>query len=448
MLPLICLFLLYNANMRPIPSGDSLPTVLGAMSLWLDGTLAVDRFQPFLGTQAHYFHWENGHLYGNYPRMQVAVASPLFWPILLVPNAGKLTPEALAVIGRILEKLAASAIAVLCTWLFYLIALRIAERSIAWWLAAAFAIATPVASTVAQALWSHTLALPFLMGAFLLGLMSRDHRHWAPLVAGSAVLGGVAFMIRPTAGLFFAGMGLAILLARRDWRQVLLFSAVGFLMIWLGINANPGVQGVPSDRSLDVAFGNPFWRGLAGVLLSPGRGLFVYSPVLLLSLPGAWLLWRGYRQEPRGVGFEILMVSTVLCGGIILITAKWYGWPGGYCFGPRLLTFTVPFLLLLTSPAWPRLKDPLSRRIAAGTLVAFSLFVEYVGVFHYPRGHWDFAYDQGSIPHGMFDWSDNPISRSFLAGPATEPYWIVWAYATGGESAARRVMAENGVMVY
>ena len=36
----------------------------------------------------------------------------------------------------------------------------------------------------------------------------------------------------------------------------------------------------------------PLHEGLAGVLVSPSRGLFVYSPVLLFSIVGCLGVWR------------------------------------------------------------------------------------------------------------------------------------------------------------
>ena len=54
------------------------------------------------------------------------------------------------------------------------------------------------------------------------------------------------------------------------------------------------------------AFGAPFWPGLAGLLVSPARGLFVYTPVALFSLLGAaiWLTKPQALADPglSGVG--------------------------------------------------------------------------------------------------------------------------------------------------
>lgn len=76
--------------------------------------------------------------------------------------------------------------------------------------------------------------------------------------------------------------------------------------------------------------------------------------------------------------------------------------------------------------------------------------MNYVRVYHYPRGSWDHLPEPATPrnAHRYFDWKDNPISRAFLAGPATEPYEILAAYLRGGPKAAQRVMEQRGVRVY
>ena len=37
-------------------------------------------------------------------------------------------------------------------------------------------------------------------------------------------------------------------------------------------------------------------RGLKGFLYSPGKGLFFYNPILLLAIPGIFVLWRSHRR--------------------------------------------------------------------------------------------------------------------------------------------------------
>lgn len=76
-------------------------------------------------------------------------------------------------------------------------------------------------------------------------------------------------------------------------------------------------------------------NGLYGLLLSPGKSLFLYSPVLLAAMPGFWRLPR-----PEAALCLLLSVSHVL------LAAALPDWSGDPAWGPRYLVPVVPFLLL------------------------------------------------------------------------------------------------------
>lgn len=85
-------------------------------------------------------------------------------------------------------------------------------------------------------------------------------------------------------------------------------------------------------------FSTPLPVGVFGLLLSPGAGLFVYVPILLLGAFGAVAL---YRKWPR---------IALLVAGLLVVRlglyGQWYGWDGGITFGPRFLVPIVPVLFL------------------------------------------------------------------------------------------------------
>ena len=48
------LTIIYHSNLRPVASGDSLPAALIPFSLWLDGSIALNRFGPWMDRQVPY----------------------------------------------------------------------------------------------------------------------------------------------------------------------------------------------------------------------------------------------------------------------------------------------------------------------------------------------------------------------------------------------------------
>ncbi len=93
--------------------------------------------------------------------------------------------------------------------------------------------------------------------------------------------------------------------------------------------------------------------GLYGTLLSPGRSLFLYSPILTLAIPGALSF---YKREKT---LTIVSVLAVLL--YVFMVASWHSWDGGWSWGSRLLTPIIPILGFLTASAieyaWGRRAD-------------------------------------------------------------------------------------------
>lgn len=93
--------------------------------------------------------------------------------------------------------------------------------------------------------------------------------------------------------------------------------------------------------------------GLYGVLLSPGRSLFLYSPILTLAIPGAWLLYKKDKELALAASITVLLY--------ILVVASWHSWDGGWSWGSRLLTPILPILGFLSASAiesaWNRRGD-------------------------------------------------------------------------------------------
>ena len=80
--------------------------------------------------------------------------------------------------------------------------------------------------------------------------------------------------------------------------------------------------------------------------LSPYRGLFWFSPILLLSPIGIYYLWRD--QNTRTIAFLIVFIAAYY----LLLNSSYYYWNGGWSTGPRHLTPIIPFLCLPLSKVW------------------------------------------------------------------------------------------------
>ncbi|NNE42929.1 MAG: hypothetical protein HKN12_01860 [Gemmatimonadetes bacterium] len=110
-------------------------------------------------------------------------------------------------------------------------------------------------------------------------------------------------------------------------------------------------------------------EGFVGLLLSPGRGFFWFSPVLLLAFPGFRRLWTARRVEAIGIA----LFAGAYVGFLGFVTV----WNGDWTWGPRHLLPIVPVVALAMAPA---LEPGRWRRAVGIPLVAVSVLVQLVGI--------------------------------------------------------------------
>jgi hypothetical protein len=107
-------------------------------------------------------------------------------------------------------------------------------------------------------------------------------------------------------------------------------------------------------------FGPPSWFAAQALTVSPWRGLFVLSPVLLLALPPLFRWPRHRRAELRVIVFMMVF--------FFFVNICFTGFHGGMSAGPRYLIPLLPFLCLGLVPAFARFPR------FTTALAAFSIF--------------------------------------------------------------------------
>jgi hypothetical protein len=85
---------------------------------------------------------------------------------------------------------------------------------------------------------------------------------------------------------------------------------------------------------------------LPALLASPGLGLLVYAPALLVGVAGIW--WFVIRE--RRVAALLAAVALVN----LLFYGLWSGWIGGLAWGPRFLLPITPLLLIPAAEVFSR----------------------------------------------------------------------------------------------
>ena len=447
--PYVLLFLgltvIYHANLRPLDSSDSLPASLIPFSAVLDHSVTLDRFFPWLPQHVWYAPYVtrkvNGHYFSSYPIGGALLVAPLYVPVAWA--AHDWDPGAMVVLGRIAEKFSAAAVAAFSALLLLLLLKRIVSPPWAWVLTLVYALATETWSISSQALWQHGPGNLALIGSFLcleLWEQDRGDTRWLWICGACTAL---AFVIRPTSLVLLPAIVVALLFAKATFLEHLrlLAGPVAGGLVLAAYNEYV-FHRLSGGYAVGLLTGSAF-NGLAGIFLSPGRGLLIYTPVALFALcafaPSASVMRRRHMALFVAAVAFILLDSYSIGRSVI--------WWGGYCWGPRLLSELAPPLVILMAIGIPAIDRPWPRRVFA-VQAAYSILIQAVGVFFYPNGHWDTGLEKDRAAAHLWDWKDNPIGRTIEGGFYWQPYSIVGAAIRGGIPAAAARMHELNANPY
>ena len=349
---------LLMANGRPIGAGDTRANEYTAASLAREGDFDLDESPE---VEAPFARVTGEHRVSIYPPVTPLLAAPVF---LAVRGFFMLDENGTAVAGKVAAALLAGLAAGV---LFMAIGLR-RTRNEAAAAALLFAFGTSVWST-SQALWQHPAALLFLSLA-LVCLVRAEHD---PVWAGRAGLPlALVAAARPAdVALVLVLAGAIVLRWPRRLPHLLLWGAAPVALI-LAYNAayfgSPLTQGF---AGASARFDPTGWGpGHLGLLLSPAKGLFVFTPLVLVALAG---LGRAVRGGERWLPLTVLIAVAAHWA----LMGLWTEWHGGRAWGPRLMTGTLPLLCLFLPEGF----DALPRLGPA--LAAWSVAVQALGAFAY-----------------------------------------------------------------
>jgi hypothetical protein len=397
-------FLVYNANFHLIAAGDSYPARFIPFGLWGYGTVYLDPIREVTAQSYPQPYWiqptHRGVSASLYPVVTPLLVAPLYGPAVLYLQVAGWSYENMSRVGAIMEKVAASLVASGAVFLMFFALRRRVERRDALLLTAAFALGTATWSVSSQALWQHGPAE--LMVAAGLWLMTGAPTRGNALAAGLAA--GLLAANRPPDVLIAAAFSLyALAWARGRAALFALAAAVPVVLVlaynlvtFENLSGGYGAIGVLSTRF----FANPLLPGIAGLLVSPGRGLLLFCPFLLF-LP--LLFHRGLRDREH-------RLLTLLLAGAAALQVVLYAradWRGGYSFGPRFLTDLMPVLVWMLAPVLASLGRPARALFLACCL--FAVWVQAVGAFQFSGASFAFQYTPPPGPGEMknvWKWRD------------------------------------------
>ncbi|MBY0513305.1 MAG: hypothetical protein K2P78_05270 [Gemmataceae bacterium] len=291
----------------------------------------------------------------------------------------------------------ASRVAAAVVVLFFVLARFFCPPWLAGLVAAGFGVGSPVYSTLARALWSHTWAVFWLgLAVVLLVAARRVKASWRTDAALGVGLGTALFwaaFCRQHAAISAFAIGAYLLLHNRRMLGVTVLAggvwAAALVLISraaFGSNLPPSVYSAGTIDGQDV-FNRFFW-----LMASPSRGLLVYCPYLAVV---GGLLWP-LRRRLADAG--LLLPAGLAVAAHTAVFSAYNGWHGGSSYGPRYFCDVLPWFALATAMAagaLPRVVEsgvPWRKVVATAALVVgfgWGVFVHHRGADSVAAWYWN-----------------------------------------------------------
>ncbi len=416
----VSLFAIYMVNGREIGAVDNIAGLFLQVSILRGDGLHLDRFRHMWPTSPlPYFVVErHGALVSRYP---------IGAPILAVPFAGpqlylldhrhpdwERDPNTALYWVRKLGKTSAAALAALNGAILYLLLSALQLGVVALPTAVIASLGSNLWMTASQSLWQHGPAALGLTAT--LALLTPPPRSRTRLLLAGAACSAIVYS-RPQD--LIAPAVIALWVARRYGAGVVWFAMFPLILgsLLIGYNLwyfdrvtggygemiatlDPAVHGVTSFWTVDLLDG-----GL-GTLVSPSRGLFIYTPWIPLSLVALPAFLPRLRRWP--------LIATALCilPFFLLQLAAQATWWAGWSFGPRYWTDVLPLFAIVLGFAldWAR-RHSRAYLIALLASGALAIAVETIGALCYPSS-WNALPVKVDTHHErLWDWRDSELTR-------------------------------------
>lgn len=275
-----------------------------------------------------------------------------------------------------------------------------------------FAFSTPLVSSLSRGLWSHTWLALLLITSILIVLRNiKNDTQPNPYIL--ATLASWMYFVRPTSSISIIAISILCLIYYKN----ILFKYLATGFIWLLIFVVYSYYNfetfLPSYYSASRLSSEHLPTAIIGNLLSPSRGLLVYScfliPILYLYIKNK----KHYKYWFFSLLAFIVMISH------LLVISSFPHWWGGHSYGPRFMSDITPWVVAISAITFYEAKYIKKTTIAILILTSIiSLFINSWGAYNPESINWNkIPNNIDSDPKRLWDWKYPP----FLTGIRQPP---------------------------
>lgn len=395
------IFLLSALNIKNSRvNSDSFGVLLTSQSIIENGTIKLDSYST--DDYKYQLHEKNGHKYYYFP-LGSSISS---LPFVFV--ATKLLPLDMTV--RIheaaMQKFITSLIAIAIVMLLYKIASFYLNKMPSMLIAFLFWLGTSLSSTLLTALWNQSFASLYAVIAVYLTLKiikENNKNLWVLL----AIVLFMAYLTRPTMSLMSVSIIFFLFLNNQKTISIkislFLFAFLCLFSLFSFYEYNQLLPDYYLPKRLE---NNSFWVALYGNLLSPSRGILIFSPFLILfliNIDKVFFMFKYNKHLLLFAGWVILHLVAI---------SKFPHWWGGWSYGPRfMMDVLIPIYYLFILLIVEIKKDGNNIRYKLNLFVILltfmvSIFIHsYQGLLNAYTKEWNKNPNIDVHPEYLFDWS-------------------------------------------
>ncbi len=302
---------------------------------------------------------------------------------------------------------------------------------------------------------THTLSAVAAFGAFML---LRDARHAQRIGWSEATLAGfLATLVTATEYPGFPATAILCgyaLFCVRPWNRLVGF-ALGALVptlavmhfhdVCYGSPFTPGHRYLENDQFRDAMHEGFYgaaevhWEAAGGLLFDPAYGLLLVTPIFLLALLGAPVVFARKRERLD------VVTALLVCGSTYVLITFMNNWRGGWTVGARYLALALPFAgwLALEGGTWLAKRTGAPRVVGALSVACLSvgLLLQGAPSAYYPHlpesftrplpqlVRWLVRHDFAPQNAGryFFGWTGTASMAPLLLMGAFAVMWAAWA---------------------
>ncbi|MGB0061104.1 hypothetical protein, partial [Candidatus Binatus sp.] len=313
-----------------------------------------------------------------------------------------------------IERVIASVLMAGLTCVFFAMAVMMLPVSWSVVVALGAALGSQILSTASRGLWAHTWEI-FILGLIAHSILSAEHRGTRLRPVWLATLVAWSYCVRPTGAVAIVAVSIFVLWVRREDFIAYAVTLAGWLAAFVGYSWSVfGTTIPPYYMASRLRFDN-FPVALSVNLVSPSRGLLVFVPTTLFVL---YLMAR-YRKYIAHCRLGVLALAQIVALAIVICTNG--TWTGGFCYGPRYFTDTIPWFVLLAILGLNAMRRaPVASRhrteiAAAIFLLAASVALNLRGASSYAPMDW--VLSNYVKRHGIADWRYPQFMAGLIAPP-------------------------------